>query len=151
MPGEDGNKVDNLQLRNLKKYIYIKNRGEKINLWWNNCFCCYFSLLVQKCSVCLFLSCPYSEESCCCADERSSLFQISCRALHNIEALKAHGKFNILLHLMEGDKNYMQNLLYIHCLEILYSYSFLYFTNRYGHVFWFRYLETQKMHMEWVL
>lgn len=43
---------------------------------------------------------------------------------HNIEALKAHGKFNILLHLMEGDKNYMQNILYIHFLEILQSYSF---------------------------
>ena len=26
---------------------------------------------------------------------------------------------------MEGDKNYMQNILYIHCLEIVQSYRFL--------------------------
>ena len=68
----------------------------------------FFWPLLQKCS--LFLSRPYSEVSCCCADERSSLFKISCRALHNIAAVKAHGKFNILLHLMERDKNYMQNI-----------------------------------------
>ena len=77
-------------------HTYIGNK-EKINLWWNNCFCCYFLLLLQKCSLSPPLSCPYSKVPCCCADERSSLFKISCRALHSIEALKAHGKYNILL------------------------------------------------------
>lgn len=37
-------------------------------------------------------------------DERSSLFKISCRVLLSIQALKARGKFNILLLLMEVDK-----------------------------------------------
>lgn len=115
--GDKGNKADNLQLRNLKKKKKIGNRKKKstfdeiiasaVIFWY-----CFRNVLS------LFLSCPYSEVPCCCADERSSLFKISCRALHNIEALKAHGKFNILLDLMEADKNYMQNILYIHCLKI---------------------------------
>lgn len=129
--GDDGNKADNLQLRYLKKK---KKQGiEKKKSTFDEIiasaviFCYCFRNVLS-----LSLSGPYSEVPCCCADERSSLFKISCRALHNIEALKAHGKFNILLHLMEAEKNYMQNILYIHCLKTLWSYSFPYFVNQYG-------------------
>lgn len=60
-------------------------------------FCCCFRNMLSG-SLSSFLvpivRCPAAE-----VDERSSLFKISCRVLLSIEALKAHGKFNILLQL----------------------------------------------------
>lgn len=79
-------------------------------------------------------------------DERSSLFKISCRVPLSIQALKAHGKFNILLLLMEADKKLHAKIYHIFAVwkDPKVKASSLSLTS----VDLFQYLETQRLPME---